>query len=91
MSTFLTLTSLLPSDRLAYAVEKLFFVARWIHYHQQNDALGSVLKDLGPTFTVASLDAAKAPLFHFIYGMGDFIFAMLFLMEWMRGGKVKGN
>ena len=63
----------------AFAIEKLFYVAKWIQWHRSHDCITLVRKKFGKGFL-----EILGPLFHAMYGVGDFIFGTLFLLLWLR-------
>ena len=64
---------------LVFAIEKAFYVVRWIQWMSRNDGMKEIKKAL------RSKDKLKilAPLFHSTYGTGDFLFGVLFLFKWL--------
>ena len=65
---------------LVFAIEKAFYVVRWIQWMSRNDGMKEIKK------AFRSKDKLKilAPLFHSTYGTGDFLFGVLFLFKWLR-------
>ena len=64
---------------LVFAIEKLFYVVRWLQWMRENDGMGEIKK------AFRSNDKFKilAPLFHSTYGTGDFLFGVLFFLTWL--------
>ncbi len=64
---------------LVFAIEKAFYVVRWIQWMSRNDGMKEIKK------AFRSKDKLKilAPLFHSTYGTGDFLFGVLFLFKWL--------
>lgn len=59
-----------------FAIEKLFYVIRWIQFHRKRKIVPLLRKAFG------KLDIL-APTFFACYGVGDFAFGVAFLMLWL--------
>lgn len=62
---------------LAFALEKMVYVVGWVRWHKSHDAVALIRS------AVASDDHLDllAPVFHTLYGGGDLVFAVLFLLH----------
>lgn len=65
---------------LVFAVEKMYYVYRWVQWIRSNNAMALIRKAVksGNVLDILS------PLFHSTYGLGDFFFGVLFFMAWRR-------
>ena len=66
----------------AFILEKLVYVIGWIHWHSTHPGLALVQEASASGLSTQVL----APLFHCIYGAGDFVFAILF---WKMGNQLQ--